>query len=191
MLLMSLDEDEETRILLEKEFDDYYEDHVHKSAGPVVFVSKMLGMIPVIWTEDESESECKSYFNLYTFVIFIGKTRPFCIRCIGVCCTLYFVSGWVGLAAITGLRVNKVDPWPGAAAGGSSLNDTDPIRFITKSSTDTYVVSRSHPNNRPCSIFSVVLIQSYSEESFDDCKDHYGLFMALVLPCRRQSDNRK
>ena len=72
--LMSLDEDEETRILLEKEFDDYYEDHVHKSAGPVVFVSKMLGMIPVIWTEDESESECKSYFNLYTFVIFIGKS---------------------------------------------------------------------------------------------------------------------
>ena len=73
---MSLDEDEETRILLEKEFDDYYEDHVHKSAGPVVFVSKMLGMIPVIWTEDESESECKSYFNLYTFVIFIGKFFP-------------------------------------------------------------------------------------------------------------------
>ena len=67
-----IDEDEETRILLEKEFDDYYEDHVHKSAGPVVFVSKMLGMIPVIWTEDEEESECKSYFNLYTFVIFIG-----------------------------------------------------------------------------------------------------------------------
>jgi hypothetical protein len=70
---ISMDEDEETRILLEKEFDDYYEDHVHKSAGPVVFVSKMLGMIPVIWTEDESESECKSYFNLYTFVIFIGN----------------------------------------------------------------------------------------------------------------------
>ena len=75
--MMSLDEDEETRILLEKEFDDYYEDHVHKSAGPVVFVSKMLGMIPVIWTEDESESECKSYFNLYTFVIFIGKKFHF------------------------------------------------------------------------------------------------------------------
>ena len=29
---MSLTEDDETRILLEKEFDDYYEDHVHKSA---------------------------------------------------------------------------------------------------------------------------------------------------------------
>ena len=28
---MDMDEDEETRILLEKEFDDYYEDHVHKS----------------------------------------------------------------------------------------------------------------------------------------------------------------
>ena len=46
---------------------------VHKSAGPMVFLSKMLGMLPVIWTEDESESECKSYFNLYTFVIFIGQ----------------------------------------------------------------------------------------------------------------------
>ena len=26
-------DDEETRILLEKEFDDFYEDQVHKSAG--------------------------------------------------------------------------------------------------------------------------------------------------------------
>ena len=59
--------------MLDKEFDDFYEDQVHKSAGPVVFVSKTLGMLPVIWTEDESESECKSYFNLYTFVVFIGK----------------------------------------------------------------------------------------------------------------------
>ena len=74
---LSIDEDEETRILLEKEFDDYYEEHVHKSAGPVVFVSKMLGMIPVIWTEDEEESECKSYFNLYTFVIFIGESSKY------------------------------------------------------------------------------------------------------------------
>ena len=39
----------------------------------MVFLSKMLGMLPVIWTEDESESECKSYFNLYTFAVFIGK----------------------------------------------------------------------------------------------------------------------
>ncbi len=67
------DEERDTTIeLLDKEFDDFYEDNVHKSAGPVVFVSKTLGMLPVIWTEDESESECKSYFNLYTFVIFIG-----------------------------------------------------------------------------------------------------------------------
>lgn len=114
---MSIDEDEETRILLEKEFDDYYEDHVHKSAGPVVFVSKMLGMIPVIWTEDEEESECKSYFNLYTFVIFIG---------------------WVGLATITGLRVNDVgtESWPGTKPG---VNATSHLRFITRSSMDTYV----------------------------------------------------
>lgn len=46
---------------------------VHKSSGPMVFLSKMLGMLPVIWTEDETESECKSYFNLYTFAVFIGK----------------------------------------------------------------------------------------------------------------------
>jgi len=114
---MSLTEDDETRILLEKEFDDYYEDHVHKSAGPVVFVSKMLGMIPVIWTEDEEESECKSYFNLYTFVIFIG---------------------WVGLATITGLRVSDVptEKWPGTMAGANASNH---LKFITRSSMDTYV----------------------------------------------------
>ena len=58
---------------MEKEFDDFYEDQVHKAAGPVVFVSKTLGMLPAIWTEDENESECKSYFNLYTFVLFIGE----------------------------------------------------------------------------------------------------------------------
>ena len=67
------DEDEERRKkLFEKEFDDYYEENVHKSAGPVVFVSKMLGMIPVIWTEEQDDSDCKSYYNLYTFVIFAG-----------------------------------------------------------------------------------------------------------------------
>ena len=38
MYLLGVDEldDEETRILLEKEFDDFYEDQVHKSAGKVV-----------------------------------------------------------------------------------------------------------------------------------------------------------
>ena len=46
---------------------------MHKSAGPVVFVSKMLGMIPVIWTEEQDDSDCKSYYNLYTFVIFAGN----------------------------------------------------------------------------------------------------------------------
>ena len=56
---LSIDEDEETRILLEKEFDDYYENRTHKSAGPVVFLSKCLGMLPVIWTDDDAESDCK------------------------------------------------------------------------------------------------------------------------------------
>ena len=47
---------------------------MHKSAGPVVFVSKMLGMIPVIWTEEQDDSDSKSYYNLYTFVIFAGNS---------------------------------------------------------------------------------------------------------------------
>merc|ERR1712007_389880 len=86
--------EEEERILLEKEFDDYYEDRVHKSAGPVVFLSKSMAMLPVIWTDDEAESECKTYFDLYTFIVFLA---------------------WFGLAVIAGLRVCKMDneiTWP-------------------------------------------------------------------------------
>merc|ERR1719472_794036 len=86
--------EEEEKILLEKEFDDYYEDRVHKSAGPVVFLSKSMAMLPVIWTDDEAESECKTYFNLYTFVVFLA---------------------WFGLAVIAALRVCKMDneiTWP-------------------------------------------------------------------------------
>ena len=42
------------------------------SSGPVVFLSKCLAMLPVIWTDDDAESDCKSYFNLYTFVVFLA-----------------------------------------------------------------------------------------------------------------------
>merc|ERR1719510_288002 len=83
--------EEEEKILLEKEFDDYYEDRVHKSAGPVVFLSKSMAMLPVIWTDDEAESECKTYFNLYTFVVFLACDNA---------------------TALMGLRVCKVDTWP-------------------------------------------------------------------------------
>ena len=31
-----------------------------------------MAMLPVIWTDDEAESECKTYFNLYTFVVFLA-----------------------------------------------------------------------------------------------------------------------
>jgi hypothetical protein len=72
-------------------------------------------MLPVIWTEDESESECKSYFNLYTFAVFIG---------------------WIGLAVLTGFRVGYVDVWPGDALPAG--NSTDPLRFLSKSTVDTY-----------------------------------------------------
>ena len=42
------------------------------TSGPVVFLSKCLAMLPVIWTDDDAESDCKSYFNLYTFVVFLA-----------------------------------------------------------------------------------------------------------------------
>merc|ERR1712168_685621 len=100
--------EEEEKILLEKEFDDYYEDRVHKSAGPVVFLSKCLAMLPVIWTDDEAESECKTYFNLYTFVVFLG---------------------WIGLAVIAALRVCKMDTWP-AENTFTTNNVTDSDRFL-------------------------------------------------------------
>ena len=38
----------------------------------MVFLSKCLAMLPVIWTDDDAESDCKSYFNLYTFVVFLA-----------------------------------------------------------------------------------------------------------------------
>ena len=100
--------------MLEKEFDDYYEDRAHKSAGPVVFLSKCLGMLPVIWTDDDAESDCKSYFNLYTFIVFLA---------------------WIGVAVISGFRVNLIDPWP---AGGVFTGDnvTDSTRFLGRVSAD-------------------------------------------------------
>merc|ERR1719392_612672 len=111
--------EEEERILLEKEFDDYYEDRVHKSAGPVVFLSKCLAMLPVIWTDDEAESECKTYFNLYTFVVFLG---------------------WIGLAVITGRRVDRVDTWP-AENTFTAENVTHSDRFLGRMTVDTYIGS--------------------------------------------------
>merc|ERR1719507_7548 len=65
--------EEEEKILLEKEFDDYYEDRVHKSAGPVVFLSKSMAMLPVIWTDDEAESEGKTYFWVSVELILIAS----------------------------------------------------------------------------------------------------------------------
>merc|ERR1719266_718004 len=114
--------EEEEKILLEKEFDDYYEDRVHKSAGPVVFLSKSMAMLPVIWTDDEAESECKTYFNLYTFIVFLA---------------------WFGLAVIAGLRVCKMDneiTWPcdnKTALMGE--NATSEKRFLSRMTVDSYI----------------------------------------------------
>merc|ERR1712158_333748 len=114
--------EEEERILLEKEFDDYYEDRVHKSAGPVVFLSKSMAMLPVIWTDDEAESECKTYFNLYTFVVFLA---------------------WFGLAVIAALRVCKMDneiTWPcDNATALMGENATSEKRFLSRMTVDSYI----------------------------------------------------
>merc|ERR1711962_663444 len=114
--------EEEERILLEKEFDDYYEDRVHKSAGPVVFLSKSMAMLPVIWTDDEAESECKTYFNLYTFVVFLA---------------------WFGLAVIAALRVCKMDneiTWPcDNATALMGENATSEERFLSRMTVDSYI----------------------------------------------------
>merc|ERR1719430_589568 len=112
--------EEEEKILLEKEFDDYYEDRVHKSAGPVVFLSKTMAMLPVIWTDDDAESECKTYFNLYTFIMFLA---------------------WFGLAVIAGMRVTKMDSeikWPSEVANLGD-NSTIPNRFLCRMTVDTYI----------------------------------------------------
>jgi len=109
--------EEDTKILLEKEFDDYYEDRAHKSAGPVVFLSKCLAMLPVIWTDDDAESDCKSYFNLYTFVVFLA---------------------WIGVAVISGFRVDLIESWP-AAGNFSAGNLTSSERFMGRMTVDTYL----------------------------------------------------
>merc|ERR1712214_249256 len=114
--------EEDTKILLEKEFDDYYEDRAHKSAGPVVFLSKSMAMLPVIWTDDEAESECKTYFNLYTFVVFLA---------------------WFGLAVIAALRVCKMDneiTWPcDNATALMGENATSEKRFLSRMTVDSYI----------------------------------------------------
>lgn len=104
--------EEDTKILLEKEFDDFYEDRIHKSAGPIVFLSKSLGMLPLIWTEDDEGAECKSYFNMYTFLVFFG---------------------WIGLAVLSGFRIGKMTGETPAA-----FNSTMEARFFSKETIDVY-----------------------------------------------------
>ena len=109
---------------------------MHKAAGPVVFVSKTLGMLPAIWTEDENESECKSYFNLYTFVLFIGEDDSiFDTLWHYLCCNINTLTGWIGLAVVSGIRTGKVDSWP---AENYTMNDPlHPKRFISRGAADT------------------------------------------------------
>lgn len=107
---------DEMKILLDKEFEDYYEDRVHKAAGPVVFMSKCMGMIPVIWTDDSETVDCKSYFNLYTFLLI-------------VC--------WCGMAFVAGQRISLLGPVP-SLANFTPDNSTTAPRYLGKMTLNTY-----------------------------------------------------
>ena len=101
------------------------------TSGPVVFLSKCLAMLPVIWTDDDAESDCKSYFNLYTFVVFlawIGKR----LHQVNLNITMSFSSG---VAVISGFRVDLIESWP-AAGNFSAGNMTSSERFMGRVRTD-------------------------------------------------------
>jgi len=111
--------EEDTRILLEKEFDDYHEDRVHKSAGPMIFLAKTVSMLPCIWTDDEPENECKAYFNLYTFVVFLS---------------------FYAMAIASGFRINLIGreiTWPDdeVRAGNETISER---RFFSRLIVDGY-----------------------------------------------------
>ena len=76
-------------------------------------------MLPVIWTDDDAENDCKSYFNLYTFVVFLA---------------------WIGVAVISGMRVDLVTDWP---AGGNFVGDnvTHSDRFLGRVSIITFIIN--------------------------------------------------
>ena len=55
---------------------------------------------------------------------------------------LYFPQkiGWIGLAAVSGLRINEdYIVWPDKSSL-DTLNATDPRRYVSKSTADTYMV---------------------------------------------------
>ncbi len=163
--LERLGSEDDTQILLEKEFEDFYEDSVHKSAGPVVFVSKTLGMLPVIWTEDEEESECKSYFNLYTFVIFMGKDSTTFFHHVGALnLSLCHDTGWVGLSVVSALRMDRLETWPGDGVFTAD-NITDPKRFVSRASLDTYMAA-TWVSSLTTLLFGVFKCRSFAEVLF-------------------------
>ena len=48
--------------------------------------------------------------------------------------------GWIGLAAVSGLRINEdYIVWPDKSSL-DTLNATDPRRYVSKSTADTYMV---------------------------------------------------
>ena len=87
-------------------------------------------MLPVIWTDDDAESDCKSYFNLYTFVVFlawIGEQKNIKV----------FNDHELfneGVAVISGMRVELISNWP---AGGNFTGDnvTHSDRFLGRVSS--------------------------------------------------------
>ncbi len=51
-----------------------------------------------------------------------------------------FFPSWIGLAVVSALRMDRVDVWPGDMVFTGD-NKTDPSRFLTRASFDTYMTA--------------------------------------------------
>ncbi|XP_071746715.1 uncharacterized protein [Lepeophtheirus salmonis] len=111
------DDDEsvpDTKIIFDKEFEDYFEDRIHKSGSSMIFMSKTLGLLPVIWTEEDLEGECKTYLNFYTFILYIC---------------------WVALFVLTFIKLNVSTEWPSDTAFQHYMNKTNNGCVVLSSAT--------------------------------------------------------
>ncbi len=52
----------------------------------------------------------------------------------------HFPPSWIGLAVVSALRMDRVDVWPGDMVFTGD-NKTDPSRFLTRASFDTYMTA--------------------------------------------------
>lgn len=159
-----VEQQDEMKILLDKEFEDYYEDRVHKAAGPVVFISKCLGMLPVIWTDESETVDCKSYFNLYTFLVIIC---------------------WFGVAILAGQRISLMGPAP-SQAYYTPANMTLYTNFLGKMTLNIYSAC-VFTNCIVAVIFGVFKSRSFAEVLYQTSKIDSQLELKEKHYCKLKS----